>query len=256
MAATLDCDKTSYEAGDEVPPLWHWTYFLPHTPTAELGAEGHPKKGGFLPPIDLPRRMWAGSRIEFLNSVRVSNQISRQSTVSDITFKEGQSGQLAFVKVRHEISANGALALVEEQDIVYRNAAGVGGPVSARVAAPEKPVWRREIEPSPMLLFRYSALTFNSHRIHYDRRYAESEEGYQGLVVHGPLVATLLIDLLRRERPDARLSEFSFRAQRPLIDAMTFTVCGIPREDGTVRLWAQDVDGGVTMSAMARLSPA
>ena len=256
LAAALD-HETPCEAGDDVPPLWHWTYFLPSAPTSQLGVDGHPMKGSFLPPIDLPRRMWAGSRIQFMRPLRVGDAIARRSTVADIVSKAGRTGPLYFVKVRHEVLSSGMPAIVEEQDIVYRNrtppAESAATAAVAAAAATVAAKWRRRVDPSPVLLFRYSALTFNSHRIHYDRPYAEREEGYGGLVVHGPLIATLLLDLLRREQPQARVREFSFRAVRPILDSAHFWLCGAPEADGTVHLWAEDSNGAVATSATAGL---
>lgn len=252
LAATLDRGER-YAPGDEVPPLWHWTYFLPSAATSELGTDGHPRRGGFLPPIGLPRRMWAGSRIRFLHPLRVGDAMTRRSTVTDIAAKAGRTGPLYFVKVRHETQVAGVTAIVEEQDIVYRNPpTPADAPPPA--AAPSDAQWQRRIDPSPVLLFRYSALTFNSHRIHFDRPYARHDEGYDGLVVHGPLIATLLLDLVRREQPRARVGEFSFRAVRPLLDTAPFRVCGTPHGDGTVRLWAQDRDGALATTASVRLA--
>ena len=252
LAATLN-RETPFEAGDEVPPLWHWTYFLPSPTTSQLGVDGHPKKGGFLPPIALPRRMWAGSRIQFLRPLRVGDAISRRSTVVDIVTKDGRTGPLYFVKVRHEVQTAGATAILEEQDIVYRQPPSGAASTTTPAKAPVDAIWRRRIEPSPVLLFRYSALTFNSHRIHFDRPYAEQEEGYRGLVVHGPLVATLLLDLVRREQPRAQIREYSFRAVRPLLDTARFWVCGAPQDDGTLHLWAEDSGGDVATDATVRL---
>ena len=252
LAATLD-RETPFEAGDEVPPLWHWTYFLPSPTTSQLGVDGHPKKGGFLPPIALPRRMWAGSRIQFLRPLRVGDAISRRSTVVDIVTKDGRTGPLYFVKVRHEVQTAGATAILEEQDIVYRQPPSAAASTTTPAKAPVDAIWRRRIEPSPVLLFRYSALTFNSHRIHFDRPYAEQEEGYRGLVVHGSLVATLLLDLVRREQPRAQIREYSFRAVRPLLDTARFWVCGAPQDDGTLHLWAEDSGGDVATDATVRL---
>ena len=253
MAATLDHDSAAYDHGDVVPPLWHWTYFLPAPRQSQLGPDGHPLKGGFLPPIPLPRRMWAGSRVEFLRPLCVGDRISRESTIADISFKEGRTGPLAFVKVRHETSNDHGLAVVEQQDIVYRNQPKPAEPAASPTPAPDGAQWTRKIQPTTPLLFRYSALTFNGHRIHYDRPYAEREEGYSGLVVHGPLIATLLLDLLRRELPNARVAEYDFRAVRPLLDTSDFAVCGKVQKDGTVTLWAQDSEGWLATSATARL---
>ena len=255
MAATLDHQAAQdYALGDSVPPLWHWTYFLPTPRQSQLGTDGHPVKGGFLPPITLPRRMWAGSQIEFLRPLHVGEEISRRSTISDVSFKEGRTGSLAFVKLRHETSNEGGIAIVENQDIVYRNPPKPGeGPATPTIARIDAQ-WSRKVQPTAPLLFRYSALTFNGHRIHYDRPYAEREEGYSGLVVHGPLIATLLLDLLRSELPDARVVAYDFRAVRPLLDTTTFEVCGRTSEDGTVSLWAMDSEGFLATSATARLA--
>lgn len=253
LAATLDRDA-SFDQGADVPPLWHWMYFLPSAPTAELGVDGHPSKGGFLPPIPLPRRMWAGSRTVFNHPLRVGQAICRRSTVTDITLKDGRTGPLVFVKVRHELSAERRVAICEEQDIVYRNPPSPSERAVVPQSAAAGAVWRRRIEPSPVLLFRYSALTFNGHRIHYDRPYAMQEEGYAGLVVHGPLTATLMLELLHQQRPGATVREFSFRAVQPLLDISPFHVCGAPQDDGTVRLWAENGEGAVATQATARLA--
>ncbi len=255
LGATLDHDPVhEYGPGDSVPPRWHWTYFLPMPRLSSLDADGHPAKGGFLPPIPLPRRMWAGSRIEFLRPLRVGEKISRLSTISDVSSKEGRTGSLAFVKRRHETSNERGVAIVEEQDIVYRSPLAPGALGPTPTIAPADAQWGRKIKPSAPLLFRYSTLTFNCHRIHYDRPYAEHEEGYGGLVVHGPLIATLLLDLLRSELPDARVVGYDFRAVRPLLDTSAFEVCGRLSGDGTVSLGAKDADGWVATSATARLA--
>src|SRR6185437_4594407 len=190
----------------------HWLFFLPAYRQSDAGPDGHALKGGFLPPIELPRRMWAGSRLEFARPLRVGSEVTRTSTISDVAVKEGRSGRLVFVTVRHEVSDAGGLVLSDEHDIVYRGEAALA---AAPVAAPAGEAWRREIRPDPVLLFRYSAVTFNSHRIHYDHPYATRVEGYPGLVVHGPLIATLLVDLFRRERPRERIARYAFRASRP-----------------------------------------
>jgi len=209
-----------------------------------------------LPPVPLPRRMWAGSQFEFRSPIRIGDRMSRQSTIADVTTKDGRTGPLVFVKVRHEVRCNGASepALVEFHDIVYREAQGPNDVVPPPLAAPSAAEWRRQIVPDDVLLFRYSALTFNGHRIHYDRRYVTEVEGYPGLIVHGPLIATLLLDLLRRERPDADVAGFRFKAVRPTFDLNAFHVQGQPQADGkTIRLWASDHEGWLTMDATATL---
>jgi 3-methylfumaryl-CoA hydratase len=254
LAATLDRSDAPPRDGDAVPPLWHWLFFLPRYPTCEAGPDGHAKRGGFLPPIPLPRRMWAGGRIAFAAPLRVGDAVECASQVTDVTTKQGRSGPLAFVVVRHTIATAEGTALVEEHDIVYRDAAQRGASAGDVPRAPVAAAWTREIEPDPVLLFRYSALTFNSHRIHYDRRYVTEVEGYPGLVVHGPLIATLLTDLLRRAMPGARVARFAFRAVSPLFDTEPFVVRGEPARDGrSVHLWAASVHGGLAMDATATL---
>ena len=253
MSATLDREDPEPQAGDAVPPCWHWLYFLPIARHSGLGPDGHPARGGFLPPVPLPRRMWAGSRLEFVKPLRVGETIRRVSEICDVTPKRGKSGSLVFVLVRHRISGGDGLALIEEHDIVYREAAAPGAPPPPPKPAPAAAVWQRTIEPDPVLLFRYSALTFNGHRIHYDRTYVTGVEGYPGLVVHGPLIATLLVDLCRRRRPEATLAGFEFRAVSPVFDDRPFTVAGTP-DGGAAKLWALDADGALAMTADAEFA--
>ena len=252
LSATLDIDAPAPRAGDPVPPLWHWMWFLPIHKQSDLGADGHAKTGDFLPPVPLPFRMWAGGRFEFQRPLRVGQTYTRTSRILDVRQKEGRSGPLIFVIVRHEIGDTEGIVLSEEQDIVYRdNAAGevTTGHVQA---APSDAAWERTIQPDDVLLFRYSALTFNAHRIHYDRRYATEVGGYPGLVVHGPLIATLLLELVRRNLPDARVDRFSFRAVSPLFDTGPFVLCGKPGGDGkTISLWAKDAAGHLATTATA-----
>ena len=254
LAATLDreCD---FAPGDPLPPPWHWLYFLTMGPLADAGPDGHPRRGGFMPPVPLPRRMWAGSRMEFFAPLRVGDAIRRVSTIAGVSAKEGRSGPLVFVTVRHEIAnANGPL-LIDEHNIVYRDLPRKGESAPPAKMAPQDHAWTREIRPDPVLLFRYSALTFNSHRIHYDHPYVTAVEGYPGLVVHGPLLATLLLDLLLRQRPQACVTRFEFRALRPLFDTAPFAVCGRPEADGhDVALWAKDADGRLCMEATAAIA--
>ena len=254
LNATLDHPALDVAPGMALPPLWHWLYFLPLHRQSELGPDGHAKRGGFLPPVPLPRRMWAGSQFEWHGPLRVSDAVARSSTIADVTAKQGRSGPLVFVTVRHEIRVNGAVepALVEFHDIVYRDAKQPGDAEPPPKPAPQGAAWQREIVPDDVLLFRYSALTFNGHRIHYDRRYVTEVEGYPGLVVHGPLIATLLLDLLRRELPEARVANFRFKALRPGFDLNPLRLSG-SREGHLVRLWAQDHAGWLTMEALATL---
>ena len=255
LAATLDRAEPWPQPGDALPPIWHWLYFLPIYPLAASGADGHPTRGEFLPPVPLPRRMWAGSRLAFHRPLRVGAAIERTSRIADVTAKEGRAGPLVFVRVRHEIADGEGIAIVDEHDIVYRGNPRPGEIAPPAPTAPGEHAFSREIAPDPVLLFRYSALTFNSHRIHYDRSYVTGVEGYPGLVVHGPLIATLLLDLLRRERPGATVERFSFRAVSPLFDGAPFAVCGKPDDDPrSIRLWAKNAQGGLAMDGTATVN--
>lgn len=259
LSATLGRDIPAPTAGNTVPPLWHWLYFLPLAPRGEIGPDGHPRRGGFLPPVPLPRRMWAGARLKWEagNPLRAGQELSRQSTIDSVAHKSGRSGELLFVQVTHRYANDAGLALTEEHDIVYRPMPAPG----SAAPAPQKPplagqaAWSRSVQADPVLLFRYSALTFNGHRIHYDRDYATQVEGYPGLVVHGPLLATLLIELLKSEMPGAQLLGFDFRAVRPTFDLHPFTVNGRPSADGrSIELWAEDHEGWLTMQATATVT--
>jgi 3-methylfumaryl-CoA hydratase len=254
LAATLD-RPDRFDAGAALPPLWHWTYFWTAAPQAELGPDGHPQRGGFLPPVPLPRRMWAGGRLTFTRPLLVEGEATRRSQVASVSTKHGATGTLVFVTVRHELGQQGETCVTEEHDIVYRDLPQPGAPAPAPKMAPTDASWERTITPDPVLLFRYSALTFNGHRIHYDRSYVTEVEGYPGLIVHGPLIATLLADLVQRNLPQARMASFSFRAVGPLFDIEPFTVCGSPDADGrTVRLWAKNMRGELAMQAEALLA--
>ncbi|HEY1228793.1 MAG TPA: MaoC family dehydratase N-terminal domain-containing protein [Ramlibacter sp.] len=255
LSATLDRDDPPPKRGDELPPLAHWLYFLPHARQSEIGPDGHPRRGGFLPPVPLPRRMWAGGRLQWHQPLRVGDALRRDSRIVSVTHKSGRSGDLLFVVVRHEVHNAQGLALTEEHDIVYRSAPQLGEPAPAPQPAETDAPWQREIRPDDVLLFRYSALTFNGHRIHYDRKYVTEVEAYPGLIVHGPLIATLLVDLVRRQQPEARITKFQFKAVRPTFDLHPFRVNGKPSADGEkIVLWASDHEGWLTMQAEAELA--
>ncbi|MBO9696865.1 MAG: MaoC family dehydratase N-terminal domain-containing protein [Sphingopyxis sp.] len=251
LAAVLDHDISPWAPGT-VPPLGHWLYFLPTARQSAIGADGHPRRDahGLLPPVPLPRRMWAGSRIDFLSPVAVGAALTRVTTIDAIKPKRGASGDLLFVTLRHDIAAGGVAAIREEQDIVFREPAPAApAPVAAPAPTGREPADAiRTVHPDPVLLFRYSALTFNAHRIHYDRDYAQGIEGYAGLVVHGPLIATLLMDHALRAAADITPRHFRFRAEAPLIDGAPFDLC-LAREGEGVRLWARDTAGRTTMRA-------
>jgi 3-methylfumaryl-CoA hydratase len=253
-AATLDDSLTRLEKGNALPPLWHWFYFLAKAPQASLDVDGHPQRGGFMPPIPYPRRMFAGARLRFHRALTIGQPARREAVIRDIRQKSGRSGSLAFVSVVLSFYQDGVLCIEEEQDIVYREP----GPPVTRPQVVEWPAlaagaWSRTVTPDPKLLFRFSALTFNAHRIHYDRPYAMTEEGYPGLVVHGPLTALLLAELVRQHAPRP-LRGFSFRGLAPLFDLAPFRLVGTPVE-GKVSLEAHGPDGATTMSAAADLAP-
>jgi 3-methylfumaryl-CoA hydratase len=253
LAAALDRDDPAPQRGTPLPPLWHWLYFLPLQRQSELGEDGHPRRGGFLPPVPLPRRMWAGGRLTFDGDLHVGEEVTRHSRIASIAAKPSRSGPLVFVTVEHLIRSDAGAAIREEHDIVYR---GLAPPGTAPPQAPDAPSdegFAREVVADDVLLFRYSALTFNGHRIHYDRRYATAVEGYPGLVVHGPLIATLLLDLLRRELPLARVASFSFKAVSPLFDGSPFTLCGRCDGERRIALWARKATGGLAMQASATI---
>ena len=253
-AATLDRDDPLAAVGDDVPPLAHWLFFLPLARQSLLGLDGHPPRGGFLPPIDLPRRMWAGGRLQFHQPLQVGDAITRTSRIASVDAKSGRSGALAFVTVSHEIGCARGVAIVEEHDIVYRDAPQPGAAAPTPQAAPTDETFSRRIVPDPVLLFRYSALTFNGHRIHYDRSYVTEVEGYPGLIVHGPLIATLLMDLLRRRLPRAVIKHFSFTAKSPLFDLHPFDICGRFDGERQATLWARNHQGALAMQAAAELA--
>ena len=254
LAATLDLPSAPVE-GDALPPLWHWMYFWSVSPASVIGPDGHPQRGGFLPPVTLPRRMWAGSRVIFRGALPVGAVAERTSLIKSVNVKQGKSGPLVFVTVAHEIAVNGEPVILEEHDIVYRDPPQASDAPAIPKAAPTNAQWSQAIVPDPVLLFRYSALTFNGHRIHYDRSYVTEVEGYPGLIVHGPLIATLLIGLAARELPGREISSFEFRAVSPLFDSEPFSVHGRLEADGRrVTLWAANARGELAMQAEASLA--
>ncbi|MFM2100815.1 MAG: mesaconyl-C(4)-CoA hydratase [Pseudomonadota bacterium] len=247
--ATIDSDETGIIA----PQAIHFALCLPEAATASLDIDGHPKRGGFLPPVPLPRRMWASSALEFHAPIQLGDAIKRVSTIATIEEKTGGSGTLVFVNVDHQTHAGGQLAVNERQTLVYR-AASTAPPAQIGTGTPtfESWQWHRAITPSEALLFRFSAITFNTHRIHYDRPYAEAEEGYRGLVVHGPLTATLLLDLAARELGYNRLKSFAFRGVSPAICGEVLHLVG-KVDDEKITLAALGSDGRDVMTAVAAL---
>jgi 3-methylfumaryl-CoA hydratase len=252
-AAILDDPTTEFAAGSPLPPLWQWFFFLPRVPQSGLGTDGHPQRAGFMPPVELPRRMFAGARMRFLRPLVIGKPAQRRSVIRAVSEKEGRTGKLVFVTVAHAIRQDGATCIEEEQDIVYREAgAPIEAPRPCELAPAPAGSWTRMIIPDPTLLFRFAALTFNAHRIHYDRTYATTVEGYPGLVVQGPLTALLLMELVRCHAGRA-VTAFTFRALAPLFDLAPFRLIGTP--DGyQVHLEAQGPDGSTTLAATADLA--
>jgi 3-methylfumaryl-CoA hydratase len=240
-------DAKPKQAGETMPLLHHWLYFWNVQPPAGLGEDGHPAKGGFLPPVPLPRRMWAGGRLEFVQPLKLGERATRVSKILDVQEKSGKTGRLVFVTVEHRLSGENGLAIIEEQDLVYREPSAPGS-ITAPTGDGPKPQapWCETLDPDTVLLFRYSALTMNGHRIHYDLPYARDEEAYPALVVHGPLQASLLIDLAARKlaRP---IAKFSFRGQQPAFAGAPLHVCGEASDDGA-SVWTEQ-DGRKNMTA-------
>jgi 3-methylfumaryl-CoA hydratase len=252
LAALLDHVNPPWPE-DTLPPLGHWLHFAERVSQSAVGPDGHARRGDFLPPIDLPRRMWAGSAIEFLKPIRVGEMMERRSTIAEITRKQGRAGPLVFVRIDHEISAANGVAIREAQDLVYQEKPVVGAPVATSSGEECQPSeWQQVVRPDAVLLFRYSALTYNSHRIHYDAPYATAVEGYPGLVVHGPLIATLLLDLFQRHHTGAPVAGFRFRAYRPLFAGEEAVLSATSTPSGAT-LCAGGPDGRRRMTAEVTL---
>ncbi|MBV6306667.1 MaoC family dehydratase N-terminal domain-containing protein [Candidimonas humi] len=232
----LALGETAPAPGEALPPLWHWAFFVAALPYDMLGEDGHARRGGFMPPAANRNRMWAGGRVKFPQPLRVGEPAERRSTIAEVVEKEGRTGRLLFVTVRHEYLQGGRLCVDEEQDVVYREPSPPK--LQGSQAAPEHG-WLETITPSTVMLFRYSAVTFNGHRIHYDDPYVRQAEGYPGLVVHGPLIATLMARAYARANPQRPMSAFSYRGLRPLIAPRPFQVAGRLDGDGAASLWAE-----------------
>ena len=249
LAATLDEAEPDYGDGDNLPPLWHWIFFIKPVPHAGLGRDGHPQRGGFLPPVQLPRRMFAGMKTDFLHPLIIGHEAERESEVIDMKEKSSASGPLVFVRVQNRIRQNGHLCIIDEQEIVYRE---MGAPLTLPEAKylpePAADSWSQEMTVDAAMLFRFSAVTFNSHRIHYDRTYASTEEGYPALVVHAPLVAMLLLQLVRRNT-GKRVNRFEYRAMAPLFDGQPFQLSAVEEGIDSVNMQVLRSDGKIAAHA-------
>ena len=248
LRATLFQEIGEPKRGDAAPFTVHWCLGQPVFPHDQLGPDGHPTRGGFLPPVPLPRRMWAGGQLEFLDSLRVGDEPRRNSRITDVAMKSGSTGQLCFVSVEHLVSTERGLAIRERQDIVYRDIGGA--PPAASPKAPPVAQHRETHMSDPVLLFRYSALTFNGHRIHYDRDYVTKVEGYPGLIFHGPLQAALIVELAAKLRNGKPPKKLSYRGVQPLFEGTEFSVNANDRDSG-LELWIANAEGQPTMKGMA-----
>ncbi len=255
FCATLDLSQDDKELGGAAPPGIHWCLSPEVTPTASLGPDGHPPRGNFLPPITLSRRMWAGGELEISRPLRGGDELLRTSRIENVVSKEGHSGPLCFVTVSHCLTCDSNVVLRETQEIAYRGLANspadvLPGPRSEAEHPERSWEWTKSVEPHPTLLFRYSALTFNGHRIHYDRRYCLDEENYPGLVVHGPLQATLLLLFATEIRGGSVPRRFTFRSRAPLFDDQAFELCA-GSSDAGLGMCTRSKSGKVAMQAMA-----
>lgn len=260
MAATLGLPQAALRDGTALPPLWHWIYFLEGLPAQELGRDGHPARGGFLPPVPLLNRMWAGGLLEFEAPLPLGGAVEKRSRIASVQHKTGRSGDLVFVTVAHELWHEGAMAVRELHDIVYKSAtpaALVPGASPAAAASPGLPVSvrQRSYQPDATQLFRYSALTFNGHRIHYDQDYCRHVEGYDNLVIHGPLNATLLA-AWAQEVAGRPLRRFRYRGLRPALLGQQLSLhagaLGDAAQGEALTVWVALQDGAVSMQAEAR----
>ncbi|RAI37542.1 FAS1-like dehydratase domain-containing protein [Rhodoplanes roseus] len=254
LAATLDQPAGEFGVGKPLPELWHWLYFLPIAPTSEIGSDGHPRRGGFLPPITLERRMWASGRYTFHDALRIGDVLHKASEITKISSKEGKTGSMVFVTVRHAVRSGRGLAVEEEQDIVYLPMPKTFTPPPP-TPAPEKPTWSEPCAIDPVLLFRFSALTFNGHRIHYDMPYVTETEKYPGLVVHGPLQALLLLEAAKRRNPGKTPARYTFRAVHPVFGHDRVSLMGVARQDGGEDLFTVNGNGHVGMQATVAWAP-
>jgi 3-methylfumaryl-CoA hydratase len=254
LSALLDRDDPFPKMGDVLPIGWHAILFPRVVRQSQIGPDGHPARGDFLPPIPLPRRMFAGKTVTFASDLRVGDEVRRESTIQDVELKQGRTGEMIFLTVKTDILSPRGLAITELQKIVYREAPDPSAKPTPPQAPPGKPLWEKKLTPDTVMLFRFSALTFNGHRIHYDLPYVTKEEGYPGLIVNGNLT-TLMMFEIAREHAGRRIVRFSSRNVSPLFVGRQLHVCGMPVEPGkSVKLWVTNDQGGVALTADAELA--
>ena len=251
LIATLDEQDPDPRMGDLLPPLWHWLYFLEAAPQSRIGPDGHAERGEFLPPVPLPRRMWAGSRFTFDGSpLRIGETVSRVSTIKSVEPKTGSTGSMVFVTVKHTVSGAGGAASSRNTTSSIARPPSPARRQREPKPAPTDATWSKTVMPDPVLLFRFSALTFNGHRIHYDQPYVTGDEGYPGLIVHGPLLGLLQIELARRANPGKTPASFEFRALSPVLPAR-LSPCRTPRRRRPSRTWIANAKGGLAQQGKA-----
>ncbi len=249
LAATLDRDDPVPKSGDPLPPGWHTILFPRVVRQSQVGHDGHPTRGDFLPPVPLPRRMNAGRRTWIHDPLRVGDEVKKEASIKDVTIKQGRSGQMVFVTVKTDMLSPRGLSITEEMDVVYREEPAPDAPKAAPKAPPGNAVWSTVFNPDPVVLFRYSALTFNGHRIHYDYPYVTQKEGYPGLVQNGGLTNLLLFELARAHAKTP-VKYLSARNLRPMFAEQPFTLCGTPAADGkSAQLWTVDITGAQATDA-------
>jgi 3-methylfumaryl-CoA hydratase len=254
IAATFDRPAPSTDPGQTLPPGWHWAYFAEITPLSGIGRDGHQALGEFLPPITLPRRMWASGDLRITKPLSIGETVEKTSTILSVEEKMGRSGKLVFVRVGHDFSGNMGADMHEEHQIVYRDAPAPNAPAPTPLIPSHTPDVSHTLSASTVQLFRYSAITFNSHRIHYDVDFCRDQEGYDGLIIHGPLTATLLMDLAQKQAPGKQLKTFTFRAISPLTHIHEFSIHATNAENGQVSVWASNHHGELAMTAEAELA--
>ncbi|MEK7783045.1 MAG: MaoC family dehydratase N-terminal domain-containing protein [Candidatus Binatota bacterium] len=254
IAAALGLDNPASAKGDPIPPGWYGAFFPPSHRPSQMRADGQAAGHGFLPPVPLPRRRLGGVRMSFYEPLRIGDEITRVSEIADISVDEDASGSMVHLVERNSISNSRGLAVVEERDLIWLSEGRAAAKSAPAPAAPAEAAWRRVVEPNPVLLFRFSAIRFNSHRIHYDRDYVTKVEGLPGLAVQGTLVSQLLIEMCRSELPARKMTYFGYQAVRQLYDTGPFTIAGAPAAGGEAALWAVAADGTLAMTATAKFA--